>query len=212
LDETRYPLCWPEGWKRTKQRTSASFGRSVENTNGKWKEKLSVWDSIQRIDREMRALKVPAGSCIVSTNIPTRLDGVPRSDRGEPKDPGVTVYWTSKAGKKQCMPIDIYDRVADNLAAVAATLESLRAIERHGGSAILDRAFSGFAQLPASIVTQRPWRDVLQFHPGTNVTAEMVRNAFRMLASKRHPDVGGSHDSMAELNAARDAALKEVTG
>jgi hypothetical protein len=176
-----------------------------------YKKQLSVWDSIQRIQKEMDALTVADGSCIVSTNIPTRLDGVPRSDRAEPRDPGVAVYWTSKGGKKQCMAIDIYDRVADNLAAVAATLEALRAIKRHGGGEILDRAYAGFAQLPAVIVTQRPWRDVLQFHPQTKVTAEMVKNAFHALASKRHPDVGGSHDSMSELNAARDAALKEVS-
>ena len=38
------------------------------------------------------------------------------------------------------MAIDAYTRTADNLAAVAATLEAMRAIERHGGAQILERA------------------------------------------------------------------------
>ena len=69
----------------------------------------------------------------------------------------------------------------------------------------------GFAQLPAAIVTQRPWREVLQFHPQTKVDADMIQNAYRALAERRHPDKpGGSHESMTELNAARAAAIAEV--
>jgi len=51
------------------------------------------------------------------------------------------------------MAIDIYDTVAGNLAAVAATLDAMRAIERHGGAQILKRAFQGFKALPSSTAT-----------------------------------------------------------
>ena len=177
------------------------------------KNSLSVWEGASRIHRELRALYVSELSCIISTNVPTRLDGVPRSDRAEPRDPGVAVYWTSKAGKKQCMAIDRYDRVADNLAAVAASLEALRAIERHGGGAILDRAFVGFAQLPAAIITQRPWREVFHVGPDDHLNTDAIKTRFSALARKLHPDKhGGSHDEMTELNAARAAALAEVQG
>lgn len=37
-----------------------------------------------------------------------------------------------------------------------------------------------------------------------------IDNAYRMLAKTRHPDSGGSHAMMAELNAARDAAMREI--
>lgn len=215
MNETRYPLCWPAGWKRTpaRERTRAKFGRSAAVAGGEWKRKaqLSVWDGVCRIARELRALKVDESEIIVSTNIPTRNDGSPRSDRREPEDPGVAVYWTLK-GRKQCMPIDRYDRVADNLAAIAATLEALRAIERHGGGAILDRAFVGFMALPAAIVTARPWREVFGFLPGEEVRISELEYRFRTFAKEVHPDRdGGSHELMSELNAARDAALEEIT-
>lgn len=103
------------------------------------------------------------------------------------------------------MAIDRYTRVADNLAAIAATLSAMRAIERHGGAQILERAFTGFTALPAP----KSWRDILQV--GTKPTRAIIEANYRRLAKDRHPDNGGSNDAMAELNAARDAALKEVS-
>lgn len=215
MDETRYPLCWPAGWKRAEKRSRAQFGKkpSTRDPAVSWPRKnpLSVYEAVSRIDRELRALYVPQLSRIISTNIPVRLDGVPRSDRAEPRDPGVAIYWSSRDGKKQCMAIDRYDRVADNLAAVAATLEALRAIERHGGGAILDRAFAGFAQLPESINVPRPWRVVLSISDDAELTKDYINQRFREMASLVHPDKpGGSHDQMTELNRARDLALAEV--
>lgn len=219
MNETRYPLCWPDGWKRTptRDRKRAQFGKSISRYDSALnktvysvKKQVSVWDGVTRIARELRLLGVDESRIIVSTNVPTRNDGSPRSGAGEPRDPGVAVYWKSRAGKNQCMPIDLYDRVADNLAAVAASLEALRAIERHGGLAILDRAFQGFAQLPASIITQRPWREVFGVDDGITIPASEIERRFRILAKKNHPDTGGSHEGMAELNAAREAALAEI--
>lgn len=214
-DLTRYPLCWPSGWKRAASRSRALFGKHSKQWDEQLKQSvqgskssISVADGVTRVLAELRCFGVCDGDAVISTNVPVRLDGLPRSDRGEPKDPGVAVYW-ELSRKKQCMAIDIYDRVADNLAAVAATLSALRAIERHGGGAILERAFQGFAQLPASIIAQRPWREVLNFNGGS-VTAEQVKTRFRELAPSRHPDTGGSAEQMQELLAARDEALREL--
>src|SRR5260370_38949062 len=144
---------------------------------------------------------------MVSTNIPLNLSGSPRGDRLEPPDPGAAIYWSHK-GKSQCMAIDRYNRVADNLAAIAATLEALRAIERHGGRSILDRAFIGFAALPAS--TGKPWREVLEFGLSTP-TPEMVGADYRKLAFDLHPDrQGRSPEAMAEMNGVRGAVLAEL--
>jgi hypothetical protein len=72
----------------------------------------------------------------------------------------VAVYWI-KTGRKQmkCMAIDRYGRVADNMAAIAATIEAMRAIERHGSAEILERAFLGFQALPEP----EQWWQVLEF-------------------------------------------------
>jgi hypothetical protein len=101
------------------------------------------------------------------------------------------------------MAIDRYERVADNLAAIAATLEAMRAIERHGGAEILDRAFTGFAALPAP---EQPWQTLgLET---SRPTRDQVEEAHRRLAMKHHPDRGGDHDAMARINAARDQLLE----
>lgn len=195
-----YPLQWPLGWKRSAGRKSANFTR--------YKKELSIYDGVERVLGELDRMGYGRNDVVISTDVETRLDGLPRSDRAAPADPGVAVYWRTKKGDNKVMAIDHYDRVADNLAAVAATLEAMRAIERHGGAMILERAFTGFTALPAPTST-RNWWDVLQV-PRDSSTREECKAAYRRLASLRHPDkVGGSHELMAELNAAQEAALQE---
>jgi|SRR5437899_6454524 len=214
MNETRYPLCWPQNWKRTIARIEAQFGKTdkryqdgIAHYSGK--SRLSIADAINRIAEELHRLGVKEENCIVSTNIPLNLSGTPRGDRSEPSDPGAAIYWTHK-GKAQCMAIDRYRRVADNLAAIAATLEALRAIERHGGGSILERAFLGFAALPAA--TSRQWRQVLEFGD-TTPSLETIERRFRERARLLHPDkIGGDHDRMTELNVAHDEALRELAG
>ena len=115
---------------------------------------------VERVLDELGRLSIWRDDSVISTNITTRLDGLPRSDQKAPEDPGVAVYWETKNGDRRVMAIDQYRRVADNLAAIAATLEALRAIERHGGAQILDRAFTGFTSLP-SPAAARTWREVI---------------------------------------------------
>ena len=212
-DRKRYPLSWPEGWKRTALRKSAAFGKVIRtydsatgSTRPAGKGKLSIEDAFDRVEFELQALHVAEASVIISTNIPLNMRGMPHGGRSEPRDPGVAVYWMQK-GKKQCMAIDAYTRTADNLAAIAATLEAMRAIERHGGAQILERAFLGFAQLPER--TSRSWREVLGFGDSTP-SADLIRDRFRSLARSHHPDAGGSHEQFAELERARREALDEL--
>lgn len=193
----RFPLTWPDGWKRTSNRQRAKFMRD--------RRQLSVADGLQRVFRELAALGVREHDVVVSTNIQLRLDGLPRSDRGEPQDPGAAVYWTGKGEQMRVMAVDLYDRVADNLGAIAASLEALRAIERHGGAAILERAFTGFDALP-------PPRNPFDFLGVSrdHATVETVQVAFKAKLRSHHPDHGGSHNLMSELNWARDEALKII--
>ena len=199
---TRYPLQWPEGWKRTQsyQRKTATFSRQGKA--------LTVFDGVQRVLDELQRLGVHQDDVIVSTNLHTRLDGLPRSNQARPGDPGVCVYWRkSPKEPMRCMAVDRYDEVQDNLAAVAATLEAMRSIERHGGAAILDRAFTGFAALPAPAAGKRDWWTVLEL-PATATEAQ-IRDAYARLARVHHPDKGGDAQRMAEINRARDEALSK---
>lgn len=213
----RYPLSWPADWKRTapQHRRSAQFGKVATtyspegNQRYGGKRKLSLDDAFSRIERSLEAQGVDTDTVIVSTNLKLNMRGIPTGAAGEPSDPGVAVYWIRK-GKAQAMAIDQYTRVADNLAAVAATLEAMRAIERHGGAQIMERAFLGFAQLPAS--SRRPWREVLDFGGSLKPSPNMIDERFRHLAKIHHPDKGGAVDAFNELAAAREDALREIEG
>jgi hypothetical protein len=119
----------------------------------------------------------------------------------------VAVYWADPdSGVQQCMAIDIYDSVAGNLAAVAATVDAMRSIERHGGAQILKRAFSGFTALPSSTTTALSAeqaalvvaRRMSSVVGGPEAAArrvlaerEYARDAVRIAAMKTHPDNGG---------------------
>lgn len=203
-----YPLQWPMGWRRAKQRERARFSKQVRSLNSYPRsDKVTVAEGLRRVLGELSRMGIPSWNVIVSTNVPVRNDGLPYSNAREPEDPGAAVYWRGKAEKRQCIAVDRYDRVADNLAAIAATLEAMRAIERHGGAEILDRAFAGFVALPAP---EQPWQ-VLELQT-SSPTLDQVEEAFRRLAARHHPDrPGGDAKQMARINAARDA-LRERLG
>lgn len=211
---TPFPLKWPVGRPRRapQNRKDGRFGTksreySKHISGSSWlvSKEMTVAGAIQRLQRELDAIR--ARYAVVSSNLEVRLDGLPRSGQRDPDDPGVAVYFQLD-GRPHCMPCDTYKRVADNLAAIAAHIEATRAIERHG-VATVGEMFAGFVALPSPDM-QRPWRDVFEMRDAGQVTAAQVRAAYTRLARERHPDTGGSDAMMAELNVARDAALREV--
>jgi hypothetical protein len=215
-----YPLCWPEGWKRTRgqERKFGHFNKTTrEYTPGgnSWSKKrdLTVSDGVDRVLSELTRFGADRQDIIVSTNVRTRLDGMPRSGEREPDDPGAAVYWKTPGDPMRCMAVDRYTTVADNLAAIAATIEAMRAIERHGGAQILDRAFTGFAALPEKATS--PWRNVLGFadsngRSSVSVTPDEVKQRYREMVRTAHPDVGGDAEEFRRLTEARDIALREL--
>jgi hypothetical protein len=201
-----YPLCWPRDWKRT---NPSGRRNSVFKKYGKT---LQIGEAIKRILEQLSLMGIKRDDCLVSTNLQTRLDGLPRADQCEPQDPGAAVYWRrTQNDPMRCMAIDRYETVAGNLGAIAATLEAMRAIERHGGAEILERTFTGFAALPAS--TSKPWREVMGLEwlgkAGGGISEVAAR--YKALARERHPDMPrGSEAAMTELNAAYEEARKEL--
>lgn len=201
-----YPLQWPNGWKRTRPdwRTTARFGRASRSTGAGWQHgrALTIAEGVERVRAELARMRIDDGDLVISTNLVLRLDGLPRSDQREPDDPGAAVYWrdgTDRAAAPRCMAIDRYDRVADNLAAIAATLDAMRAIERHGGAEILQRAFTGFLALEHGGADH--WTVV--FDVPATASPDAVRTAYHRARSKAHPDAAsGSVERFARVQAA----------
>jgi hypothetical protein len=191
----RYPLEWPLGWKRT---SSRRYGRFVYN-----KQWITVDKATSRLEHELDRLG--AKNATLSTNVPLRLDGRPRSDQ-RPTDPGAAIYFSYR-GKATVLACDTFTEVGQNIAALAAHLEALRAIERYGVGTI-EQALAGYRALPAD--TAADWRAVFGFPANSRPTLEQVDANFKAAAKLRHPDVGGSEIEMAHLNRARDYATMEL--
>lgn len=200
----RYPLQWPQGWKRTQSRQAARFSTRQPDRHGiTMTRNISLNQAILRLMREADLLG--AGNAILSTNVELRLDGQPRSGQPQPDDPGAVLYF-ELAGDDRCLACDRWTRVEDNVAAIAAHISAIRAVERYG-IGTLEQAFRGYAALPPAPVD---WWIVLQIPKSSS--PQDVDAAYKALARQHHPDVGGDAVQMARINVARDAALAALEG
>jgi hypothetical protein len=202
---TASPLTWPTGWPRTEHddRRYGKFGKREASNGSAWRQlkDVTIADGAGRVMAELD--RMGARDVVVSTNLQLRRDGLPRSDQREPSDSGVAVYWTDKAWNDRCIAIDRYVKVADNLAAIAATLDAMRAIERHGGAEILSRAFTGFTALPSSAES---WWGVLGVEP--NARRVEIDAAYRRQRSVTHPDKGGNGEDFDAVQRAYEQACR----
>jgi hypothetical protein len=189
-----FPLSWPVGYKRTDNRLSSGFKRSPE-------------DAITSLKSELA--KIGAKNIIISSNAAVKTNGEIYADAmGRLADPGVAVYFDYKKNHV-VLCCDTFEKVWENVNAIARTLQSLRTIDRYGVSDFLNRSFTGFAALPEPIATpyKREWWVVLGVPP--NASASLVRDAFKIKVKMVHPDMGGSVEAFNELQRAFDEALKE---
>ena len=184
-----YPLYWPEGQKRTAYREHSRF-------------KTGFGAARNFLLAELGHLG--ASKVIISTSIPLRNDGLPRSGmKPDGGDPGVAVYFTRK-GKPMVFACDKYRESCDNIYAIGKTIEAMRGIERWGSSEMLERAFSGFKALNAEN-SGESWWSILGV--SADALMEDVELAFRARIKTSHPDLpGGSVEAMQKLNLARDQA------
>lgn len=189
----RFPLDWPSEQPRTPP---------IRRDRGPYR--VSQDRAQRELMHELHLLGV--SHVVISTNLRVRQDGLPYSTQRTPDDPGVAVYWTRK-GRNYCIACDAYRDIAANIRAAGLAIHHLRRLEQAAPS-FAERAFSGFARLPASTVAH--WRGVLSIVGPT--TIEKIEARFRELAKTRHPDFGGTDAAMAELLRARREARAELLG
>lgn len=186
-----YPLSWPSVWKRTPaaQRKLSQFADR------------SLAKAIDFMLDELRLLR--AKNPVISTNVPLRKDGLPRSSGvGRINDVGVAVYFVLN-GKPKVLACDKWMQVEDNLWAIGKHIESIRGQERWGVGTV-DQAFMGYDALPAPKIA---WWEILGLE--RTASLDQINDAYRQAAKKAHPDAGGSHEEFVNLQAAYNAALKE---
>ena len=208
-----YPLAWPEGWPRTEVRKPGQFSYKSRHPERGWinQTPITLGRALNRLKAEVD--RMGAALVTVSTNLQVRLDGLPRSGQRAPDDPGVAVY-IEVEGEQRCIPCDQYTKVEQNIAAVAATIEALRALDRHG-SGLMNRAFRGFKSLPpptdaSETANGHWWRSVLQLTPEQWDNPAEITDQWLRLRSAAHPDRGGSNEAFDRMNKAYDAAKREL--
>lgn len=195
------PLTWPVGRPRTRERKRARFGTRTQSDGGyRQSREMTIAGGMNRLRDELDLLG--AEDTVVTTNLPVRKDGLPLSSAREPSDPGVSVYFRLE-GNAHCLACDRWDRVADNLAAVAAHIFAIRGQSRWGVGD-LAQAFAGYRALPAMDAI-KPWWERLGCKEPPATAAE-AKAKWLTLAAKYHPDKGGCQDQAADINSAwRDA-------
>ncbi len=184
-----YPLSWPPTFPRAKYREDGRFKTAMPN-------------AIKNVQASLKNFAGDSGKRLENLTISSNCS----LGNDTPADPGVAV-WFVWDGMQVCIPVDRYRSVASNLQAIHHIIEARRVELRHGTLALVRATFHGFLALPAP-AGARDWWVVLEV-PKT-CTREEVKAAYRRLASQHHPDKpGGSHEAMAELNAAQEKALQE---
>lgn len=212
-DIQTFPLSWPGHWPRTSAvargdarfyGTSTSQRKSFDGTVHTYKNKRGK--TVDEARRFLRAEleRLGARDIIISTNMRTRRDGELHGSAAAPADPAVAVYFKLRQ-QDRCFPCDKWSSVADNLWAIAKSIEAMRGLERWGAERMVDAAFTGFRALPET-TGGTPWWEVLEV--GSGAPIEEIRAQYRALAMLRHPDKeGGSDEAFRALQVALGQGL-----
>lgn len=196
-----YPLDWPDKnvWPRNENPERSRF----HTKTGRYKtRKKTVAEARGELMNELELLG--AKNIIISTNIKTRNDGMPYSNAAEPEDSGVAVYFSLDENPR-CIPCDKWDRVADNIYAIAKTINALRGIDRWGTKQIIAAAFSGFKALPENAGGVKWWK-VLDVD--SDASGKEIKKAFKDRIKQAHPDKGGSTQEFQMVKKAYEQATQ----
>lgn len=197
-----HPLDWPAG---------RAITPNHQTSEAKWRtggRRLNFGQAMTRLRTQVGAMTKPGRAwrttgMMLSTNYELIKDrSRPRAQQGIPYHAGAAFRFDMD-GEHYHFACDQWDRVSDNIAAIAAHIEALRGQERWGVSD-MKAAFAGnLAALPAP----EQWWQVLGVQSDADSAA--INAAYRKLAKQAHADAGGSDQAMSRLNTARDAGLKE---
>lgn len=180
-----YPLQWPIGWPKTKERQSSRFNTTLES-------------ALSSLKREIQLMG--GENVVLSSNYTLGANN--------PKEPGVVAYfdWVEERYPRKivamAIPCDRWTKIQDNVRAIALTVEAMRGMERWGAKHMIKSMFMGFKALPAG---DSDWRAVLKVQQ--QASAEEIKAAYRKLANELHPDKGGKHEDFIRVQKAYETAV-----
>src|SRR5215472_2927744 len=227
-NESAYPLYWPRGRKRTpssQRQADAPFsvGEAYNSTRqlrdsvtGQAETHLvrhrrtkvvSIPVAVDRLEDQLQRLGAQAA--VLSTNLELRLNGQPRSGQRDPEDPGAAVYFTLNK-KRMVLACDKWTRVADNIAAIAAHIRSIRSVVNYGVGTT-EQAFEGYRSLEDWSSGLMPWKRVLGFADDSRPSLAEVEAKWKARMKEVHPDMSGQSGLQAtQLNQAIAQARAEL--
>jgi len=200
-----FPLQWPPGWQRTPpdERRGARFFHGFSAALSSLREELRL---------------LGAANIVITSDLPVRRDGLPYAEGRRGTDPGIAV-WFVHDGAERVIACDRHHAIADNLRAIALSINAIRGLARWGASDMVSRAFQGFNALPPGQEERPNWRHVLGFSPHIPNAAsafqrkdilDQVRAQYHSLMRIAHTDAGGNRERAVELNLAMEAAEREL--
>jgi hypothetical protein len=173
---TAFPLCWPPGWPTTPaaSREPSRFKTTVPGALANAKRQIELLGGSQ---------------LLLSSNYTLGNEN--------PKEPGVVAYFHWEKSLV-AIPCDRWTRIEANVQAIALTVEAMRGMERWGAKHMIKAMFTGFKLLPPAATS--PWYDVL----GVPASAppDTVKEAYRSLAKRYHPDMHGDPAMFRRIQAA----------
>lgn len=187
---TQWPLCWPPA----KPRTAKRLGRT--------QFKATRAKAEREIREEMERWR--AQGYMLSAAPPYMKGAV---------DPGVALWWNmprpdKKPSELRVLACDTWPWIEDNMHAIALTLHGLRSFERYGTYTREQAAEGARPALPPPAEERIDWPGILGV--GRDWPLAAVEAIWKTKAEKAHPDRGGSAEAMASLNAAMDAARRDL--
>jgi hypothetical protein len=181
-----YPLAWPDDQPRSTRREKSAFKTGFDG-------------AIKNVQNSLRLFGQDCGKVVTTAQITSNASWMDQ----KPSDPGIAI-WFEWDGALRCIAVDRYLTVAENLQAVHHVLEARRVELRHAGINMVRTTFRGFiAALPAP--GKAHWSTILGV-PST-VSPEVITAAYKNKA--RELGATGNDAARAELNIARDQAMKE---
>lgn len=211
---------WPGSMRAPMNREVARFKRPGHFENDgrggkKWigQTPMPLSATLGDLDRELRHLKAKDAELLVAID-PTqfRNDGRPYAN-AKAAHPGVILSFTIPKIGTVSYPCDKYTRWEDNLRAIAAALESLRLVERHG-VVRHGQQYRGFLAIEATAAPAgfAMAQDALMFLAGVtglpyadNTVSFMLRRA----QQKTHPDRPGGDAAKFQRVSLAEAKLRE---